>query len=86
MALATDIELLGINNRNLRSFETDLGTTERLLRQIPDDRFVVSESGIHTRGDIERLQRAGARAFLVGESLMREDDIGAKLDALVKAS
>lgn len=82
MALASDCELIGINNRNLRTFVTDLGTTERLAALIPSDRFVVAESGINSRADIERLQRAGAGAFLVGESLMREADIGAKLDEL----
>ncbi|PLX98609.1 MAG: indole-3-glycerol phosphate synthase TrpC [Desulfuromonas sp.] len=83
VALESDIELIGINNRNLRTFVTDLGTTERLMQRIPEDRFVVSESGVNSRADIERLQTAGARAFLVGESLMREADIGAKLDELV---
>jgi indole-3-glycerol phosphate synthase len=82
MALATGCELIGINNRNLRTFTTDLATTERLLPLIPDGRFVVAESGIASRSDVLRLQRAGARGFLVGESLMREDDIGAKLREL----
>jgi indole-3-glycerol phosphate synthase len=82
-ALRTDCSLIGINNRNLRTFVTDLGTTERLLGQIPDDRFVVAESGIHTRGDVLRLHDAGAGAFLIGESLMREADIGAKLRELL---
>jgi indole-3-glycerol phosphate synthase len=81
-ALATDCELIGINNRNLRTFETDLATTERLLPQIPASHFVVAESGIAGRADILRLQQAGAAGFLVGESLMREDDIGAKLKEL----
>jgi len=85
MALETDIELIGINNRNLRSFVTDLGTTERLLSKIPRERFVVSESGVHSRSDIDRLLDAGASAFLVGESLMREEDIGGKLDSLLGA-
>ena len=79
LALATGCELIGINNRDLQTFVTDLATTERLLPKIPGDRFVVAESGISSRRDILRLQRAGARGFLVGESLMREDDIGAKL-------
>lgn len=81
-ALETDCELIGINNRNLRTFETDLATTERLLPLIPDNCFVVAESGIAGRSDILRLQNAGASGFLVGESLMREDDIGAKLQEL----
>jgi indole-3-glycerol phosphate synthase len=83
MALQTDVTLIGINNRNLRSFVTDLGTTERLAALLPADRLLVSESGIATRADITRLSAAGARAFLVGESLMREADIGAKLRSLL---
>jgi indole-3-glycerol phosphate synthase len=82
IALTTGCELIGINNRNLQTFETDLGTTERLLRLIPDNYFVVAESGIASRADVLRLQKAGAKGFLVGESLMREDDIGAKLKEL----
>jgi len=82
-ALQTDCELIGVNNRNLQSFVTDLGTTARLARLIPPERLIVAESGINTRSDIETLQQAGARAFLVGESLMREADIGAKLQELL---
>ncbi len=82
-ALQTEVELIGINNRDLRSFHTDLGTTERLLPQIPPERFVVTESGIHTRQDVLRLQKAGTKAFLIGESLMREADIGGKLRELL---
>ncbi len=82
ISLATGCELIGINNRNLQTFTTDLATTERLLPLIPTNYFVVAESGIASRSDVLRLQRAGARGFLVGESLMREDDIGAKLREL----
>ena len=82
MALGTGCELIGINNRNLQTFVTDLATTERLLPLIPPGHFVVAESGIACRADVLRLQRAGARGFLVGESLMREADIGAKLREL----
>jgi indole-3-glycerol phosphate synthase len=78
-ALQTDCALIGINNRSLRTFTTDLATTERLLPRIPADRFVVAESGLHSRADILRLQQAGARGFLIGEALMREADIGGKL-------
>jgi len=85
LALQTDCELIGINNRSLRTFVTDLGTTERLLRSIPEGRLVVSESGINTRADIERMLRAGAGAFLIGEALMREGDIGAKLRELLES-
>ena len=82
-ALRTGAGLIGINNRNLRTFVTDLATTERLAALVPHDRLVVAESGINGRADVERLQRAGASAFLVGESLMREGDIGAKLSELL---
>jgi indole-3-glycerol phosphate synthase len=82
-ALQTDCELIGINNRNLKTFETDLGTTARLAKMIPAERLIVAESGIRNRADIETLQQAGADAFLVGESLMREGDIGAKLQELL---
>jgi indole-3-glycerol phosphate synthase len=83
LALQTDCELIGINNRSLRSFVTDLGTTERLRPLIPSERLVVAESGINGRADVERLLAAGAGAFLVGEALMREADIGAKLEELL---
>jgi indole-3-glycerol phosphate synthase len=82
VALTTGCELIGINNRNLQTFATDLATTERLLPLIPSGHFVVAESGISSRADVLRLQKAGASGFLVGESLMREDDIGAKLKEL----
>lgn len=75
--------LLGINNRDLRCFETDLEHTLRLRRQIPDDRIVVSESGIRTRRDVQRLESAGVHAMLVGEALMASPDIGAAVDELL---
>jgi len=74
--------VIGINNRDLRTFVTRLEHTLELLPKIPADRTVVSESGIKVRADLERLGTAGARAVLVGESLMRAPDIGAALDAL----
>ncbi len=83
LALETDCGLIGINNRSLHSFVTDLSTTGRLASQIPAERLVVAESGINSRADVERLQQAGAGAFLIGESLMREADIGAKLRELL---
>ncbi len=82
-ALRTSVELIGINNRNLQTFVTDLGVTERLIPRIPGDRFVVSESGLRDRRDILRLGDAGAKAFLIGESLMREEDFGSKLRELM---
>ncbi len=83
MALETDCELIGINNRSLRTFVTDLAATERLAPLVPENRLVVAESGITGRADVERLLAAGAHAFLVGETLMRADDIGGALEALV---
>jgi indole-3-glycerol phosphate synthase len=82
-ALKTDCTLIGVNNRNLHTFVTDLGTTARLARMMPVGRLLVAESGINERADIVRLKADGAKAFLVGESLMREEDIGAKLQELV---
>jgi indole-3-glycerol phosphate synthase len=82
-ALRTDCRLIGINNRDLRTFVTDLAATERMAPQVTGGgRIVVAESGIEVRADIVRLQKAGAQAFLIGESLMREADIGAKLREL----
>jgi len=81
-ALGTGCQLIGINNRNLQTFGTDLATTERLMPLIPPEHFVVAESGIACRADVLRLHQAGARGFLVGESLMRENDIAAKLREL----
>ena len=75
--------LIGINNRNLHTFDVDLGHTVRLREQIPDDRVVVGESGIRTRADVERLESAGVQAILVGESLMASDDVGAAVDELL---
>ena len=82
-ALQTDCTLIGVNNRNLRTFQTDMGTTGRLARMMPAERLLVAESGINSRADIIRLQADGAGAFLIGESMMREDDIGAKLQELL---
>ena len=75
-------KVIGINNRDLRSFDTRLEHTLDLLDNIPADRVVVSESGIRTRVDVVRLGNAGVRGVLVGESLMRAADVGAALDAL----
>lgn len=83
IASQTDIGLIGVNNRNLRTFVTDLATTERLAKVLPAGRLLVTESGINNRADVERLQAGGAGAFLIGESMMREKDIGAKLQELL---
>lgn len=82
-ALQTDCPLIGVNNRNLRTFEIDMNTTARLARLLPADRLLVAESGINNRADIIRLQADGAKAFLIGEAMMRETDIGAKLQELL---
>ena len=82
-ALVLDARLIGVNNRSLASFTTDLSATERLAARIPKDRLLVSESGIATPADIARLSRAGAHAFLVGESLMRQSDVAAATAALL---
>jgi indole-3-glycerol phosphate synthase len=74
--------LLGINNRDLRTFKTDLGTTLRLAELVEDRRVLVSESGIHSSADIRKLAEAGVSAVLVGESLMRSEDIGGKIREL----
>ena len=75
--------LLGINNRDLTTFDVDIGTTVRLVEGLGPDVTVVSESGIKTRGDVERLRQAGAKALLVGETLMRAGDASAGIEALL---
>jgi indole-3-glycerol phosphate synthase len=78
-ALTLKTPLIGVNNRNLRTFETNIETTLGLLEQIPSDRMVVTESGIATRSDVERLRASNVNAFLVGEAFMRATDPGAEL-------
>jgi indole-3-glycerol phosphate synthase len=75
--------LIGINNRDLRTFETDLGHALRLRERVPDECVLVAESGIRTRADVLRLEEAGVDAMLVGETLMASPDIGAAVDALL---
>jgi indole-3-glycerol phosphate synthase len=82
-ALALDVRLIGINNRNLRSFETRLATTLDLLPKIPKDRIVVTESGIHGPADVAVLRGYGVNAFLIGEAFMRAPDPGMKLQELL---
>ncbi len=81
-ARASSCRLIGINNRDLHTFHTDVATTVNLLPHIPQKYLVVSESGLRDRDTIRRLERHGIGAFLIGEALMREPDIGVKLDAL----
>jgi indole-3-glycerol phosphate synthase len=81
--LKLEPNLIGVNNRNLRTFVTDLEHSLRLRRQIPVDCLLVSESGIKTRADVLRLEQAGVQAMLVGETLMRTPDIGRKVDELL---
>lgn len=75
--------LLGINNRNLKTFETDLATTERLAKDVPAGRTMVAESGLFTPQDLDRMAKIGARTFLIGESLMRQDNVEAATRALL---
>ena len=81
-ALRLRTPLIGINNRDLKRFETDIETTIGLLKDIPDDRFVVTESGIHTSSDVRHLRNNDVHAFLVGEAFMRAIEPGEKLREL----
>ncbi len=81
-ALDCGAEIIGINNRNLLTLDIDISVTFDFLKDIPDDRIVVSESGINTREDVEALESTKACAILVGTAIMKSDDIGAKIDEL----
>jgi indole-3-glycerol phosphate synthase len=85
-ALTLDCRLIGINNRDLKTFHTTLETTERLARLIPRGHIAIAESGIASHADLERLARCGVRAFLVGESLMRQPDVTAATRALLEGA
>lgn len=81
-ALNLPCQMIGVNNRNLRTLQTSLATSEALAKLIPSDHFLVSESGIRTNADIQRLRQAGYSAFLVGEHLMQQRDVSAALQTL----
>lgn len=81
-ALRLESPLLGINNRDLKTLAVDLAATETLAARVPDDRLPISESGLYSRADLARMRAVGARAFLIGEFLMRQDDVTAATAAL----
>jgi indole-3-glycerol phosphate synthase len=83
IALKSEAEIIGINNRDLNTFDVDIATTERLIPLIPKERIVVSESGIKSRDDIEKLRRSGIDAVLIGEYLMSAPDVGARIRELL---
>ena len=82
-ALEAGASIVGVNNRNLKTFDVDIQTSERLAKLIPDDRLFVVESGIHDRADIDRLLNAGADAFLIGEHFLTSPDPGQTLRGLL---
>ena len=85
-ACALNSPLMGINNRNLKTFETTLDTTRTLSKRVPADRLIVCESGLNTPADLADMARYGARTFLIGESLMRQDDVAQATRTLLAGS
>ena len=85
-ALGLETQLVGINNRNLKTLVTDLATTEELAPRVPPDRFLIAESGIRSHTDLRRIAAAGAQCFLVGESLLREADVTAATRVLLNGA
>ena len=85
-ALRLKSPMIGINNRNLKTFDVDLDTTLKLAPRIPVDRDVVCESGLFTAADLNRMMQAGVRRFLIGESLMRQADVAAATRAILGAA
>jgi indole-3-glycerol phosphate synthase len=86
MALSADPEIIGINNRNLKTLNVDINTTFKLRREIPPGKIAVSESGIRTSGDVRRLADGGIDAMLIGTSLMEADDISGKVEELLSSA
>ncbi len=82
-SLSVDSQIIGINNRNLHTFEVDLEVTSNLIRSIPEDKTIISESGIKTYEDVMFLKSLGVDAVLIGETFMRSDDIGSKVRELM---
>jgi len=78
-----DSDIIGINNRNLHTFEVSLEVTSNLMRSVPEGKIVISESGVKTYEDVMFLKSLGVRAVLIGEALMRSDDIGSKMRELL---
>ncbi len=85
-ALQLDSPLVGVNNRNLKDLSVDIARSEEMLKHFPKDRIAVSESGLYSNSDLNRMATAGATCFLVGESLMRQDDVEAATRALLAAA